>query len=201
MSDIFRLNTEKLLSLEGFKDRKAENLITGIEEAKERPLARLIFGLGIRFVGKTTGEELVKHFEDFDALFATTEMQLQSIEGIGPNIAQSLFAWLQEPENQQLIAELKELGVNTQRLASEKPQTESAVSGKTFVLTGTFPTLSRDEAAQLLKRAGAKVSGSVSAKTHYVVAGEAAGSKRQKAEDLGIPILDEAQMLALLEIK
>lgn len=199
LSDIYRLNMDQLLGLEGFKIRKAENVLNGIEQSKSRPLSRLIFGLGIRFVGKTTAEELVKHFQNFDALFEADIEILQSIEGIGPNIAQSLYDWLQDSENKKLVNALGDLGVNLTQLPEEAPRSESKISGKTFVLTGTLPTLSRDEAAQMLKRAGAKVSGSVSAKTDYVVSGEAAGSKLQKAQSLGIPILDETEMLKLLK--
>lgn len=202
LADIYRLTTEDLLTLEGFAEKKAENLLRGIENSKSQTLSRLIFGLGMRHVGKTTAELIVEHFEDLDALGQATAEELEAIEGIGPVIAQSVADWFGVARNQTLIAQLKSLGLNLTRLAEEAPVTaeagDSPVAAKTFVLTGTLPTMGRSEAKTLIQRAGGKVTSSVSAKTDYVVAGEKAGSKLTKAQDLGVEILDEAGLLELL---
>ncbi len=203
LADIYRLDTASLLTLEGFADKKAENLLQGIADSKQRTLSRLIFGLGMRHVGKTTAELLVAHYENLQAMGEASVEELEAIEGIGPVIAQSVADWFKIEKNQALVAELADLGVNLSRLEEEAPvvagDAGSAVAGKTFVLTGTLPNLGRSDAKNLIKRAGGKVASSVSKKTDYVVAGEKAGSKLTKAEELDITILDEPGLLALLE--
>ncbi|MEM8488687.1 MAG: NAD-dependent DNA ligase LigA [Bacteroidota bacterium] len=203
LADIYRLDAASLLTLEGFADKKAENLLQGIADSKQRTLSRLIFGLGMRHVGKTTAELLVAHYEHLQAMGGASAEELEAIEGIGPVIAQSIADWFSVEKNQALVAELDELGVNLHRLEEEAPVhvegEDAPVAGKTFVLTGTLPTLGRTDAKNMIKRAGGKVASSVSKKTDYVVAGEKAGSKLAKAQELEITILDEAGLLALLE--
>ena len=203
LADLYRLHERQdvLLGMEGFGDKRVENLLRGIEASKERPLRRLLFGLGIRHVGATTAEALVSHFDSLDALAAARAEALEAVEGIGTVIAVSVADWFAVPDNQALVAELKQLGVNTHRLPSEPVAARKdlgRLAGKTFVLTGTLPTLSRKEAADRIKEAGGKVTGSVSAKTDYVVAGESAGSKLDKAHELGIAVIGEDDLLALI---
>jgi DNA ligase (NAD+) len=201
LPDIYRLDLERLLTLEGFGEKRAQNLLDGIEASKHRPLSRLLFGLGIRHVGKTTAEILVTNYASMDDLARATREDLEAIDGIGSVIAESIVDWFQVEDNQRIVRDLVALKVNTRRRAEEEPlEAEgSAVAGKTFVLTGTLPTLSRGEASDLIKKAGGKASGSVSKNTDYVVAGESAGSKLDKAKELGVPILSEADLLKLLD--
>lgn len=203
LADIYRLTTTDLLQLEGFAEKKAENLLQGIQDSKQRTLSRLIFGLGMRHVGKTTAELLVTQVENMAALSELSAEDLEAIEGIGPVIAQSIADWFLVEKNQHLVSQLEILGLNLERLSEEAPVTPEdggeGVMSKTFVLTGTLPTLGRNDAKALIQRAGGKVTSSVSKKTDFVVAGEKAGSKLEKAESLGITILDEAALLALVE--
>lgn len=201
LSDLYRLKLEDLLKLEGFAETRARNLLRAIEASKQRPLSRLLFGLGIRHVGKTTAELLVQRFASIDELAAATLDELAAIEGVGPITAESIANWFRVEDNRRLIEELKELGVNMQRLPEEAPAAESPVHGKTFVLTGALPHLTRKEAEELIKRAGGRVASSVSRNTDYVVVGENPGSKYDRARQLGIPMLDEDGLLRLLGIK
>ncbi len=199
--DIYALGRDALLALEGYKDKKVDNLMAGIEASKERPLHRLLFGLGIRFIGETTAKLLVAEYASLEDLGVATRDELEATHGIGPETAESVVAWFAHEKNRATIARLRQLGVNTTRLEEEVPTeipANSEIHGKTFVLTGTLPTLSRGDASTSIEKAGGKVSGSVSKKTDFVVAGEAAGSKLEKAKALGIPVLDEAALLALL---
>ncbi len=202
LPDLYHLKKEDLLDLPAFADKKAQNLLDGIEASKNRRLARLIWALGIRFVGQTTGQLLVPYFATLGELLAATSEDLQKIEGIGPKIAESIASWGQIQQNQLLIEALKNAGVRTERLPDEAPlpkTTDLPLSGKTFVITGTLPTMSRTEAAQRIQQAGGKVTDSVSKKTDALVAGENAGSKLEKANKLQIPVLDETALLALFE--
>lgn len=201
LSDLYRLKLEDLLKLEGFAETRARNLLRAIEASKRRPLSRLLFGLGIRHVGKTTAELLVQRFASIDELAAATIDELSAIEGVGPITAESIANWFRVEDNRRLIEELKKLGVNTQRLPEEAPAAESPVRGKTFVLTGALPHLTRKEAEELIKRAGGRVASSVSRNTDYVVVGENPGSKYDRARQLGIPMLDEDGLLRLLGMK
>lgn len=200
--DLYRLHEKRdeLIALDGFQDKKADRLLAGIEVSKSRPLAKLLFGLGIRFVGETVAQTLVGSVESMDALAAATGEELEAIHGIGPETAQSVVEWFGHSENRELVADLAALGVNTTRLPEEEPSDSAALLGDTtFVLTGTFPTMSRAQAKARIVDAGGKVTGSVSKKTDALVAGEAAGSKLDKARDLGIPVLDEADLVSLLD--
>ncbi len=200
LDDVFGLKHDPLAALEGFAEKKAANLVAGIENAKNRPLARLLFGLGIRHVGATVAEMLVAHFDTLDALGAAAPETLEAIDGIGSVIAQSVVAWFAEDDNRALVERLRAHGVNLARLPEEAVAIARAadgpLAGLTVVITGTLPTLSRSDAAALIKRAGGSVAGSVSKKTSLVLAGENAGSKLAKANELGIDVIDEATLLA-----
>jgi DNA ligase (NAD+) len=160
-----------------------------------------VFGLGIRFVGATVAALLVEHFASLDALAAASQDALEAVPGIGPETARSVGEWFAHAPNRAVAAALGEAGVNTERLPEEPAaaaEVDGPLTGKAFVLTGTLPTLTRDEARARIAAAGGKVTGSVSKKTDYVVAGESAGSKLAKAEALGVPVLDEPALLDLL---
>ena len=198
VADLYLLEKARLLELEGFAEKKADNLLEAIETSKQQPLSRLITALGIRGVGEVVANELTRHFSSLDALAAVTEEDLQAIDGIGPNIAQDVVTWFARPANQTVLAKLKAVGMNP---VAERPTVEDTpqpLEGLVFVITGTLPTLSRNEAKAMIESAGGKVTGSVSKKTDYLVAGEKAGSKLTKAENLGVAIIDEAQIYEML---
>ncbi len=177
--------------------KSAQNVLDALEKSKSTTLARFIYALGIRHVGESTAKALARHFGKLDALLDANEAQMLAVDDIGPVVAQSILHFLSDPLNRELIAQLRAAGVHWDETEPEHgPQ---HLVGKTFVLTGTLPTLKRDDAQAMIEAAGGKVSGSVSKKTSYVVAGEEAGSKLAKAEELGIPILDEEGLKQLLE--
>ena len=196
-ADIYRLGMATLANLERMAEKSAANLLEAIEKSKATTLPRFIFALGIRNVGETTAKDLAWHFGDLDALMDADEGQLQMVPDVGPVVAASLRHFFAEAHNRDVIATLRAAGVHwpvEQGRAADLP-----LAGKTFVLTGTLPSLSRDQAKEMIEAKGGKVAGSVSKKTHYVVAGSEAGSKLDKAQELGVPVLDQAQLLALLE--
>lgn len=197
-ADLFTLTVDDLLQLEGFADKKARNLLNSIQAARQRPLARLIAALGIRGVGSTVAELLAQHFRSIDRLAAASPEELQSLEGLGPHTAKAIVEWFANPRNRTLIEKLRRAGVQLEETAAPQPRLSDRLAGLTFVLTGTLPTLKRNEAAALIEQHGGKVVGSVSKKTSYVVVGEEPGSKLTKAQELGVPLLDEAGLLALL---
>lgn len=197
-ADLFTLTADDLLRLEGFAEKKAQNLLRSIQAAKERPLARLIAALGIRGVGSTVAELLARHFHSIDRLAAATEEELQTLEGLGPHTARAIVEWFANPRNRALIEKLRAAGVRLQEDVVQHRQSDR-LAGLTFVLTGTLPTLKRNEAAALIEQHGGKVVGSVSKKTSFVVVGDEPGSKLAKAQELGVPLLDEAGLLAMLE--
>lgn len=198
-ADIFSLQAEQLLPLERFGEKKVENLLRGIDNARQRPLAQIVTALGIEGVGSTVAGLLVNAYPDLDALASASVEQLTEIDGIGEVIAQQVVDWFQNERNQRLLAQMHAVGVRWQ---SEAPTRASdALSGLKFVLTGTLPTLTRDEAAALIKAHGGQVVSSVSKKTDYVVAGEAAGSKLDKAQKLGVSILSEAELQQLIQTR
>lgn len=197
-ADLFTLTVDDLLQLEGFADKKARNLLNSIQTARQRPLARLIAALGIRGVGSTVAELLAQHFRSIDRLAAAGSEELQSLEGLGPHTAKAIVEWFANPRNRTLIEKLRRAGVRLEETAAPQPRLSDRLAGLTFVLTGTLPTLKRNEAAALIEQHGGKVVGSVSKKTSYVVVGEEPGSKLTKAQELGVPLLDEAGLLALL---
>lgn len=199
-ADYYRLQIEQLVQLERMGDKSAGNLLAAIEASKTKGLERLLFALGIRFVGVKAAKTLAQAFGDIGRLAAASQAELTALPEIGPRIAESVVTWFAAPENQALVAALAEAGVVTEAAAKPAPAARpSALAGKTIVITGTLPSLSRTEAAELAEAAGAKVASSVSKKTDYVLAGEAAGSKLDKAHALGIAVIDEAAFRALLE--
>lgn len=195
-ADLYRLGFTALANLERMGDKSADNLIQAIEKSRNTTLARFIFALGIRHVGETTAKDLANHYGSVHALMEASLEDLLTVKDVGPVVADSIVSFMQEAHNREVIEQLLASGM---QLTVEKKEISAAVLGKTFVLTGTFPTLTRDAAKDLLEKAGAKVAGSVSKKTDYVVAGVDAGSKLTKAEDLGIAVIDEAAMLDLLK--
>ncbi|MBM3834864.1 MAG: NAD-dependent DNA ligase LigA [Verrucomicrobia bacterium] len=197
VADLYSLTLERLANLERMGEKSARNLLAGIEASKERDLWRLIFGLGILHVGAGVAKSLARRFPSFDALSQATIEQLTQIEDVGGVIAESLVDWLAKKRNQQLIERLRAAGLNFRSTQFDSKSALGPFSGKTFVLTGTLPKLKRDDAAAKIETLGGKVSGSVSQKTDYVIAGEEAGSKLEKARRLGVTILDEAQFLKL----
>jgi DNA ligase (NAD+) len=171
--------------------------LAALEKSKSTTFARFIYALGIRHVGEATAKELARHFGNLDALLQASEEQLLEVADIGPVVAGSIRSFFDDPMNVELIEQLRAAGVSwPEHVVEQRPK---PFAGKTFVLTGTLPTLTRDEAAEKIEGAGGKVAGSVSKKTSYVVAGAEAGSKLAKAEELGVPILDEAALLQLLD--
>jgi DNA ligase (NAD+) len=196
-ADLYKLGLTSLSELDRMAKKSAQNVLDALEKSKSTALGRFIYALGIRHVGEATAKELASHFGNLDALLQASEEQLLEVADIGPVVARSIRAFLSDPLNLELIEQLRAAGVtwpeNTP--AADKPR---ALQGKTFVLTGTLPTLTRDEAAEMIEAAGGKVAGSVSKKTGYVVAGEEAGSKLAKARELGIAILDEDGLRTLL---
>jgi len=198
IADVYRLTEDSLLKLERMGKKSAQNVLREIENSKKLPLERVIFGLGIRFVGERTAQFLAEHFGSMDALMNASEEELVEVNEVGPRIAKSLAEFFQEPKNRDLIKQLRDAGLN---LTGEKKQRGTQLAGKTFVLTGTMSRYSRDQAKKLIEDAGGKVSGSVSKKTDYVVAGEDAGSKRDKAKELGVAIIDENAMEELLSVR
>ena len=193
MADIFALTAKDLVSLDRFAEKSAENLIAAIDEAKTRPFSRLLNGLGIRHVGAGAAQLLARHFGSLDALASATEADILSVHGIGETTAHAVVTYFQNPTTKQLIKKLRGLGVEFEE---PRPRaTGGALSGKTVVITGTLPSLSRQQASALVEANGGRVAGSVSKNTDFLVAGEAAGSKLDKARTLGVDVIDEAELL------
>src|SRR3954468_9204270 len=195
IADIYKLTKTHLLSLERMGDKSAENVLREIENSKKLPLERVIYGLGIRFVGERTAQFLAEHFGEMSAIEKAGEEELQQGEEVGPRIAKSIVEFFVEPKNLELVEELRAAGLT---MRGKKKERGTKLAGKTFVLTGTLPPYSRDEAKKMIEDAGGKVTGSVSKKTDYVVAGDDAGSKLDKAKELGVDIVDEDGMRRLL---
>ena len=196
-ADLYRLGLTALAELDRMAEKSAQNVLDALEKSKSTTLARFIYALGIRHVGEATAKELARHFGNMDAVMAASAEQLLEVADIGPVVANSITAFFADSLNVELVQQLRAAGLQWSE-GSGIDMPAKFLAGKTFVLTGTLPQLTRDEAAQKIEAAGGKVSGSVSKKTSYVVAGAEAGSKLAKAEELGITILDEAGLLALL---
>ena len=209
LADLYRLDASLLASLDRIGDKSATNLVAALEASKQQPWHRQLYGLGIRHIGEVNAKALATDFVSINSLAAAAldaPEQIAALHGIGPEISASLGQWLRTPANQQLLQDLRSVGLSLEASASEQEAASQAgadangvLQGKTFVLTGTLPNLSRSDAKALIEAAGGKVSGSVSKKTDYLVAGEAAGSKLSKAESLKITILDESALHQLLE--
>ena len=195
--DFYKLGLVVLAELDRMATKSAQNVLEALEKSKSTTLARFIYALGIRHVGESTAKALARHFGKLDALLDASEEQVLAVDDIGPVVAHSIRTFLSDPLNRELIEQLRAAGVHWDETEPERGAQHLA--GKTFVLTGTLPTLKRDDAQAMIEAAGGRVSGSVSKKTSYVVAGEEAGSKLAKAEELGIPILDEEGLKKLLE--
>lgn len=196
LADIYRLDQASLLSLERIGEKSAQSLLQQIEQSKQAPLNRVLLGLGIRFVGERTAKFLADEFGTMDALMNAGAEELERVQEIGPRISTAILEFFSVPANRELVERLRQAGLN---FTAARKKASSKLSGLTFVLTGTLPNLTREEASERIEREGGKVSGSVSKKTSYVVAGEDAGSKLDKARSLGVAVLDEAGLLSLLE--
>ncbi|HEY9068029.1 MAG TPA: NAD-dependent DNA ligase LigA [Burkholderiaceae bacterium] len=199
LPELYKLGVGKLLELDRMGEKSAQNLLANLEASKETTLARFLYALGIRHVGETTAKDLAKHFGSLDRVLAASEAQLLEVNDVGPIVAQSIHTFFAQPHNREVVEQLRAVGIHWPESDGTADKTPKPLLGLTFVLTGTLPTLSRDEAKDRIEAAGGKVSGSVSKKTHYVVAGAEAGSKLDKANELGTPVLDEAGLLKLLE--
>ena len=209
LADLYRLDAALLASLERMGEKSATNLVLALSRSKQQPWYRQLYGLGIRHIGEVNAKALAADFLSIDSLGAAAldaPERIATLHGIGPEISASLGQWLSTPANQQLLQDLRSVGLSLEASASEQEaanqagaEVDGVFKGKTLVLTGTLPTLSRSEAKALIEGAGGKVSGSVSKKTDYVVAGEAAGSKLTKAESLGVAVLSEDDLTAMLQ--
>jgi DNA ligase (NAD+) len=199
-ADLYDLTAERLMGLERMGKKLAQKLVSAIAQSKNQPYSRVLYGLGIRHVGSVNAQLLAERFTNVEELAAVSAAAIEGVYGIGPEIAQSVYQWFRVPANQSLIARLKTAKLQLQSEVTSLNSVDKNLqfAGKTFVLTGTLPTLKRDEAKDLIVKAGGKVTGSVSAKTDYVVVGEDAGSKLEKAQILGVKLISEAELLELL---
>ena len=195
VADIYELTKDKLLTLERIGDKSAENLLGEIAQSRKLPLERVIYGLGIRFVGERTAEFLAEHFGSLDALMNASQEELQEVDEVGPRIAASIHEFFAEPRNRKLVERLRKYLIFT----GKKRERGTALAGKTFVITGTLANYSRDAAKKLIEDAGGKVSGAVSKKTDYVVAGDDPGSKLDRAKELGVKVIGEEEMEELVK--
>jgi DNA ligase (NAD+) len=196
VADLYALTQEKVANLERMGDKSASNLLLEIDNSKKASLARLIFALGIRFVGERTGQLLADHFASLDKLAKASEEELLEVEEVGPRVAESILEFFREPRNLKVIEKLRKARLQFESAKVHKP--EGNLAGKQFVLTGTLPRYSRDEAKKMIEEAGGRVTGSVSKKTDYVVVGADPGSKLDKARSLGVKTIEEGELLKLL---
>ncbi len=197
LPDLYRLGLANIVALERMAEKSAKNVLAAIEKSKQTTLPRFLFGLGIRHVGESTAKAFAKHFGNIDAIMDATEEQLQLVPDVGPVVAQSLRSFFDVPYNREVVEQLRACGLNWEE-GEGTPMAPQTLAGKTFVLTGTLPTLGRDEAKEMIETAGGKVTGSVSKKTDYVVAGTEAGSKLDKARELGVAVLNEDDLRKIL---
>lgn len=200
LPELYKMGLTKLAALDRMADKSAQNLLAALEKSKAATLPRFLFGLGIRHVGEATAKDLARHFGQMDRIMDASIEQLLEVRDVGPVVAHSIRTFFDQPHNREVVEQLRAAGVTwpEHEPLAESDSSTLPLAGKTLVLTGTLPSLSRDEAKAMIENAGGKVSGSVSKKTHYVVAGEEAGSKLEKAQSLGVPILDEAGLRELL---
>ena len=198
LPDLYKLGFTTLAGLDRMADKSAKNLVDALEASKKTTLPRFLFGLGIRHIGESTAKDLAKHFGKLDAIMDATEEQLLEVNDVGPVVAKSLRTFFDQAHNREVVEQLRACGLSWEE-GEPAARAPKPLAGKTFVITGTLPTLSRDEAKDKLETAGAKVAGSVSKKTDYLVAGAEAGSKLDKALELGVAVIDEARMLEILE--
>ncbi|GAB4038778.1 MAG: NAD-dependent DNA ligase LigA [Rubrivivax sp.] len=198
LPELYTLGVAKLAALERMADKSAANLVAALEASKQTTLARFLYALGIRHVGESTAKDLARQFGSLDRIMDASVEQLLAVPDVGPIVAQSIRQFFEQPHHREIVEQLRAAGVRWEEHDGPADTTPKPLAGKTVVLTGTLPTLSRDEAKDLLEAAGARVAGSVSKKTHCVIAGTDAGSKLDKARALGVPVLDEAGLRALL---
>jgi DNA ligase (NAD+) len=198
VSDIYSLTEEQLVGLERMGKKSATALLAEIDKSRQAPLDRVLFGLGIRFVGERTAQALAEEYGSMDALMEASREDLERVNDVGPRVSEAIREFFDEPRNRELVERLRAAGL---RFTGEKRKKTSQLAGLTFVLTGTLPGLSRDDAKAKIENAGGHVSGAVSKKTNYVVAGADAGSKLEKANSLGVPVIDEAELLKMLEVE
>jgi DNA ligase (NAD+) len=198
LDDVYRLDLAMLSGLDRMAEKSAQNVLDAIDKSKQASLPRFIYALGIRNVGEATAKDLAQHYGDLDTLMQADIASLLQVNDVGPVVADAVYQFFQEPHNREVIAAMRALGVHWADIP--KKIQSAAFAGKTFVLTGTLPSLKRDQAQAMIEAVGGKVSGSVSAKTSYVVAGAEAGSKLEKAQQLNVTILDEAALLAMLQL-
>jgi DNA ligase (NAD+) len=197
LPDLYKLGFTALASLDRMADKSAQNILAALEASKQTTLPRFLFGLGIRHAGEATAKDLARHFGSLDRVMDASLEQLLEVNDVGPVVAQSLRAFFDQPHNREVVEQLRGCGVTWEE-GEPAERASQPLAGQTFVLTGTFPTLKREEAKALLEAAGAKVAGSVSKKTDYLVAGAEAGNKLTKAQELGVAVIDEAAMLRVL---
>lgn len=201
MADLYHLTVEDLMQLEGVGKKLATNLVSAIAQSKQKPWSRVLYGLGIRYVGKVNAEIVAETFPTIDQLASASVEDLKAMEGIGDQIARSIYQWFRIEANQTLVQQLQAIGLNfANQPDTNITKTTNPLAGKKLVLTGELPNLSRNEAKTLIEQAGGKVTSSVSSKTDYVVVGEQPGSKQQKAEEFNIPQINEQQLLEMLQI-
>lgn len=198
IADIYFLERDQLLALEGFADKKVDNLLAAIETSKQQPFERFVTALGIRYVGGVVAGLVTAAFPTVEQLESASQEELEMVEGVGPRIAESIVAWFDQPTNRALIEKFRRAGLTLAAKTSSKPASAQPLTGQTFVISGTLPTWSRDEAKAFIEQHGGKVTGSVSKKTHYLVLGENPGSKLTKAEALGVPTLNEDELKKLI---
>jgi DNA ligase (NAD+) len=198
LPDLYRLGLGALAGLDRMADKSAQNVLAALEKSKQTTLPRFLFGLGIRHAGEATAKDLARHFGKLDAIMDASEEQLLEVPDVGPVVAQSIHTFFQQPHNREVVEQLRACGVTWEE-GEPAARAPKPLAGKTVVLTGTLPTLTRDEAKDMLEAAGAKVAGSVSKKTDYVIAGAEAGSKLDKARELGVKVLDEEGLKDLLD--
>jgi DNA ligase (NAD+) len=201
VADFYYLRREDILALEGFAEKSTDNLLAAIEASKDRPLWRFITALGIRFVGSTVAQLLTEHYASIDELMAATQEELEAIEGLGPHTAGGIVEWFRRERHRTLIEKLRRAGVRMEEERKEEVEEEmpQTLAGLTFVITGTLPSMSRDQVTMLIERHGGRVTGSVSGRTDYLLVGEApGGTKYNKARELGVPMIGEAELMEMI---
>jgi DNA ligase (NAD+) len=197
LPDLYRLGFTALATLDRMADKSAQNIVDALEKSKQTTLPRFLFGLGIRHVGEATAKALARHFGQIDAIMDASEEQLLAVNDVGPTVALSIRTFFDQAHNREVVEQLRACGIHWPALEASSDAAKP-LAGLTFVITGTLPTLGRDAAKDLIEAAGGKVSGSVSKKTNYVLAGTEAGSKLDKARELGVAVLDEAALRQML---
>lgn len=198
IADIYFVTREQLFTLEGFAEKKVDNLLVALEASKQQPFERVLIGLGIRYVGSAVAGLVVAAFPSMAAIQSASQTALEAVEGVGPRIAQSIVTWFERPANQQVVEKLRQAGLQLEASQPSSSPASQTLAGAIFVITGTLPTWSREEAKAFIEQHGGKVTGSVSAKTSYLLAGEKAGSKLSKAQELAIPIIGEDELKQLV---